>query len=237
MLTWLRRSGSSFLRLCAEETAIGTVEFALVLPFIALVMLGGYETANYVRVSQRVEIAANSIAEMISQTQPSSAASQTGDGVVTGSQLHFFWDSTMYTVPNALSQATQLGNSWFNNLTVSFWSVEFTPSSSSCGSSCTYTPVLVWYFQPGGSGNLLCGKPIVKVSDTATPNPLAMPSSVYGPNSVVFVQVKYTYVPSFGASFVGSSTITRTAVMSPRIVPIIESSDTAEGAGNCPNTP
>lgn len=236
MLSLFRNARLSLRRLWMEVTAVGTLEFALIVPFMALVMLGGYETANYVRMSQRVEIAANSIAEMISQIPPSSAASQTGDGLLTLDQIHFFGDSIMYMVPDALSEADRLGNNWWDNVVFRAWSVEFKPSSSNCGSNCTYTPVLLWY-HTNGNGSLLCGKPIRQAPDTSIPSPLDIPASAYGPDSVVFVQLSYTYVPSFGASFIGSSTITRTAIMSPRIVPIVESSDYAEGAGNCPNTP
>ena len=108
MLSLFRNARLSLRRLWMEVTAVGTLEFALIVPFMALVMLGGYETANYVRMSQRVEIAANSIAEMISQIPPSSAASQTGDGLLTLDQIHFFGDSIMYMVPDALSEADRL---------------------------------------------------------------------------------------------------------------------------------
>jgi len=220
-------------RFAKDSRAVGTVEFVVALPLALFLMLGGYETANYVRVSLRLEMAANSIAEMISQSPANAAASVASNGLVTHQQLHFFYDSTMYTLPDSLTEAAQQGVNWQDITTVSTWSVEFKPNSANCGATCTYTPVVVWSFNGGPP----CGAQIQESADDAVVTPLTLPSSVYGPGSLLVVQVKYKYYPTFGASWFGASTLTRTAMMAPRNVDVVESNDTADHAANCPNTP
>ena len=193
-----------------------------------MLFLGGFETANYVRASLRVEAAANSIAEMISQAPASASAAVPGDGTVSDSQMHFFWDSMQATLPDAVTEAAQLHKNWWDLATLSVWSVEFKQTSSS-----TYTPNVVWSWNAAVG----CGDTITQVPDNSTITAKTLPASVYGPGSLIVVQVSYSYYPTFGASLFGSATITRTALLAPRNVPLVESAFTWTITGNCPGTP
>lgn len=221
---------TSALRAFARDTrAVGAVEFAISLPFVVFLMVGGYETANYVRASLRVETAANAIAEMLSQAKADPNAQASGDGLVTQSQLHFFRNSMIYTLPDAQTEATQTGQDWTQLAAVSYWSVKFKPNAANCGANCVYTPVVVWSYNHGPA----CDAQIQSVADDATVTPTTLPQSVYGPGSLMVVQVTYKYYPTFGANIFGPSTITRTALMAPRNVPLVELSDSADNAATC----
>jgi hypothetical protein len=56
---------------------------------------------------------------------------------------------------------------------------------------------------------------------------------LFGPDSEIVVDVSYTFQPTFGASFLPSIAIDRTAYLSPRNVKLVETSSSTM-APNCP---
>jgi len=212
----------------SDLSGVSAVEFALSAPLILILFLGGFETANYVRVSLRVATAANSIAEMLSQEGSNSAASVPGNGLLTSFQFHFFWDSIQYSIPDSLDEASRKGVSWWDVANVKMWNIEFKQTSPN-----VYTPVVVW----SSSGGPSCGATINQAPNDSVVTPTTLPASVYGPGSVLVVQINYSYSPIFGGNVFGDSTITRTAILAPRNVPIVEANAPTDNIYNCPGTP
>ena len=185
----------------------------------------GFDTGRYVLATQRIQEVANSVAEMLSQTDAAVkpiTPVKSGDGVVQDSDLHYYSDSAMATYPEVLSVANSTGTYWWQLLTVQMTSIEFTASPSGCTSACTYKPAVVWT-----TGARSCGLTITATTDTSTYNPATLPTDVFGPGSLIVVDVSYTFTPTFGAAFMPSIPIERSAYMAPRNVPIVESQATS----------
>jgi Flp pilus assembly protein TadG len=213
----------SFVR---QRRAASTVEFAFLVPVVLLLLLMGFDTGRYVLATQRIQEVANSVAEMLSQTGIAStppATTPTGAGYVQDSDLHYYYDSAMATYPDVLAVANNTGNYWWQLLTVQMTSIYFNASPANCVSpNCTYTPEVVWT-----TGTRSCGLTITAASDTSGYNPATLPTDVFGPGSLIVVDVFYTFTPTFGAAYLPSIPIERSAYMAPRNVSVVESQSTS----------
>jgi Flp pilus assembly protein TadG len=207
--------------------AIAAVEFALVLPLLVVLMLGSVETARLITFARRVTLDATTVVEMLTQN---------GTGTVNYVDLHFSVDSTMVIFPQILQDAAQKGISWKNDISVSIASVVFTPNPSTCTSNCSYIANVVWNSGPNNNKRT-CGVPLVSAPDTSSPSKTALPADVFGPGSIVVVDIVFSYTPIFGLGLFGTVPIARSAYLSPRYVPLIKyaviSGDDGIGA-ECP---
>ena len=167
------------------------MEFAFIGPVLVLLLLAGLDTGTYVLATQRVQEVANSVAEMLSQTEPpfrrlqrntqGTASSRTATCTTTS-------NSAMATYPDVLAVANNTGTFWWQLLNVQMASIKFTASPTGCTSSCTYTPTVIW-----STGARTCGLTITAAPDTNTYNPATMPTDVFGPGSLIVVDVTYIH--------------------------------------------
>jgi Flp pilus assembly protein TadG len=223
--SWTRLG--SFAR---NRAGVGAVEFALILPVALLLMLMGFDTARFVLSTQRIEEIANTAAEMLAQTPVNSSAILANDGTVSDGDLHFYWDSALFLYPDAAAAAQAQGVAWSTQLVVNMTSITFVASPSGCTTGCTYKAKVVWTtnnYRP-------CGSTISAVPDTTAPTPSTLPTDVFGPGSIIVVDVRYTWQPTFGAAYLPSFDIARSAYMSPRNVNIVEAASGDTLASNCP---
>ena len=211
-----------------SDAAVAASEFAMISPILLTLTVVAFDFGRYVLATQRVEAVANSIAEMLSQTDPGAGAVESGDGTVNDTTLHWFYDSAMFTFPDALNTANQQGVAWWNLLVVNMASVKFVATPTGCTTTCAYVPTVVW-----STGWRSCGSTITSANDVANPTPTTLPADIFGPNSQIVVDVSYTFYPTFGASLLPTIPIERSAYMSPRNVPIVETSGSS-WAPNCP---
>lgn len=80
----IRRFRTALKRFPAAEHGIAAVEFALVLPFMALLYLGGFEVMEEISANRQVSLTASTVAEIVSQYSTISA-SQTMPGILAAS--------------------------------------------------------------------------------------------------------------------------------------------------------
>jgi Flp pilus assembly protein TadG len=211
-----------------DRAGVAATEFALIAPVVVMLLLAGFDFGHYVLATQRVQAVANSIAEMLAETPVSASATNPGDGVVTANDLQFYYNSAMFTFPDVLPAANAQGVAWSSLLSVQMTSIEFTPTPTGCTTTCTYVPNVVWAL-----GARACGTTFSAVSDTSAYSATTLPSDIYGPGSMIVVDVSYTWAPTVGASFLPSIPIERSVYLAPRNVPIVESQ--AYGTANpCP---
>jgi hypothetical protein len=211
----------------ANTSAIAAVEFAMIVPLLLLLTVVAFDIGRFVLATERVEQVANSVAEMLAQTQPSATAVNPGDGTVSDNDLHYFNDSAMFTFPDALASANSLGEPWSKLLVVNMASIKFVASPSGCTTACTFTPKVVW-----STGWRTCTGTIVAAADSAAASPTTLPTDIYGPNSQIVVDVSYTFTPTFASAYLPSIPIERSAYMPPRNVPLVETASSTM-APNC----
>jgi Flp pilus assembly protein TadG len=205
--------------------AIAAAEFALILPLLVTLMLGSVEAARLITFARNVTQVAATAVEMLSEN---------GTGTVNYIDLHFVQDSTMVIFPQILQDAAQKGITWNNDVSISMASIIFTPNPSTCTSNCNYIANVVWN---SGPSKRACGVTLTQVPDISSPSKTTLPTDVFGPGSIIVVDIVFSYTPIFGLGLFGTIPITRSAYLAPRYVPLIKyaviSGDDGIGA-ECP---
>ena len=206
MLSRTQSPGLSLRRFTHCNRAMAAVEFALVLPILLLLALGGSELGNYLNTSRRVGLIAHSIGQLLTR-------STTGN--VNYIDVTFARDSAIVLYPPILQKAAAAGTAWTSVISISISSVVFSLQNSSCTSNCTYKAQVAW---SGGATPRPCSVNLASAADTAPPTPNTLPADTFGPGSMIVTDVVYPYVPLFGSSFLPSINITRSSYVQPRYI-------------------
>ncbi|RYB01910.1 TadE/TadG family type IV pilus assembly protein [Lichenibacterium ramalinae] len=221
----MRRPGPLPRRFLAAEAGTSAIEFALVLPVLALLLLAGLQVVLYVNATRRVELVANSISQMISQAAPATPSSTTA--TVNALDLHFSYDSALVLFPYLMRDASRQGVAWWQDITIDYASIQFTQTSQSCSGatdqSACYVANVVWTSTgTAGNRNRPCVVAQAAADDTAAPSPKTLPRSVFGSGSIIAVDVSFTFVPTFGSQFLQPIQITRSVFVQPRYASLIK---------------
>lgn len=229
-------------RFAAAEGAMAAIEFALVLPVLVAILVAGSQVVLYVNASRKVGQVARSISQMISQaTPPANSTTAT----VNATDLHFSYDSTLVIFPYVMTDAKRQNIAWGSDISINFASIAFTPlvtatCSDPTDQSACYVANVVWTSsgtpQPGGTNYRPCIAPQLPASNTAAPNRTTLPRSVYGPASLIVIDVVFTFTPTFAAKFLPPLRIARTAYVQPRYASLISFDTTGNDgiASKCP---
>lgn len=132
----IRRFRNALKRFPAAERGIAAVEFALVLPFMALLYLGGFEVMEEISANRQVSLTASTIAEIVSQYSTISQ-SQTMPGILAASTTVL----TPFSSTNAVVTVTCITIDNTGKATVS-WSQAMNGSGRKQGSSITLPAAL-----------------------------------------------------------------------------------------------
>jgi Flp pilus assembly protein TadG len=207
---------------CAGAAAL---EMAFVAPVIILLALAGVDTTRYVIATEQISKVANTIGQMLTEN---------ATGNVNYVDLQFYHDSAMVIYPDVLTDAAARNTAWSNDISISMASIQFTATTKNCGTTCTYKPKVIW---TGGSNPRTCGAVFTSVPDASVPSATTLPQDIYGPGSVVVVDIQYNYHPWF-ASYLGASLgIARSVYLAPRYVSLISYQTVAGDNGfavSCP---
>lgn len=223
-------------RFRAEEEGLAAVEFAVALPVLLLILLAGTQLTLYVDATRKVDLIAQSISQMISQSMPPDNKSV---ALVDASDLHFSFDSALVLFPYLLRDSARQGVAWWEDISINYASIAFKPKSASCADSldmsACYTANVVWTStgtaQPQGGPNFRpCGVEQQPADDAAAPSRATLPRSVYGPSSLLVIDVVFTFKPTFGSGLVSPVRIARSAYVQPRYASLINY-DTANNTG------
>lgn len=226
MLTVLQRL-SSFRK---DRTAVAALEFALLSPVLVFFMLVEFDVYRYVMTTQRLEFVAESVAEMFASATTSPLAIVPGNGVVSDADINFYMNSAFFVYPEILtSPAVQHGSSWYLAMevdTAAIAMIQYFPG--------VYTPTTIWHGANQSAGNTRqCNTIYSIVGNTSVPTPTTLPTGVVGPNAIIVVDVRTTFQPTFGASYMPAIPIVRSVFMSPRNVPFVEYHGTGSSAVLC----
>lgn len=187
-----------------ENQGFAAVEFGLALPVLGLMLLGFVELDRYAWATRQLEMTANAIAQMLSQSQK-----------VEPVDMKYAQDSVMVLFPRALQDGARLGQSWDNMVKVGMSAVDFTPTVPGCVSACTYQAKVAW---SGGSDRRPCNTVMTPAPDNTAPSKTTLPTDVYGPNALIVVDLTFAYQPLFATQIFGPLTIRRSSYLQPRYV-------------------
>lgn len=178
-------------------------------PFLILLFLGGFELTRYVNSMRKLTYTSNAIAQMLAQNT---------SGSVGDDELHFYFDASLITFPEMLSDSLAKGMAWWSDIHIAMSSVAFKPTVTGCTSGCTYKANTAWSY---GDYARACGVPLVSTANTSPPSPTTLPSDVFGPGSLIVVDVVYNYTPIVAPQIFGTMTIRRSAYIQPRYVSLV----------------
>lgn len=227
-------------RFLTDRWGVSAVEFSLVLPFLLLLMAGGLQLITYLNAIRSVDRVANAISQIVSQAMPSPGSTI---ATVNSLDLHFTFDSSMVLFPYLLGDAQRRGVSWWQNITIDFASIAFTAKNATCAASgdptdC-YVANVVWTsLGTAGSNKRPCAIPQSPAADTASPTPLTLPRSVFGPGSLIAVDVVFQFKPTFGSGFIAPIRIARSVFLQPRYATLVTYDTTNDDgiAVKCPGS-
>lgn len=209
----------------AEARGASAVEFALVFPVLALLLLGGLQVVLYVDATRRVEAVATSISQMISQATPATAGSTTA--TVNALDLHFSYDAALVLFPYLMSDGKRKGVAWWQDITIDYASIQFTqivkPCPTATDQSGCYRADVVWTSTGTvGTTTRPCSVAQAAADDTAPTTPKTLPRSLFGPGSVIAIDVSFSFVPTFGANVLKPILISRSVFVQPRYAQLIK---------------
>ena len=178
-------------RFALAQNGVAAIEFALLLPLLILMMLGSVELQRYMRIKRQLSLAAENIAAIVAQRQSSDLT-----------KLNFDFDAAYHLFPPAREAAD-----WTKLIVHQITNVPFTPTVPGCTKNCTYTANVAWYwpsYDTGfGLGNMRrqCGT-LNGAATGATATGANIPAAMFGPGSVVIVDLGYRFTPLFGSSLI-----------------------------------
>jgi Flp pilus assembly protein TadG len=204
--------------LSSDNRGSSAIEFALIFPVLLVLMLAGTQLVLYINATRRVELVTTSISEMISQAMPP-ANSTTGK--VNSLDLHFAYDASLVLFPYLMKDAARQGIYWWQDITVDFAGIQFQGNGANCGNnpdqSTCYVASVGWTSTGTvGSNYRPCTIPQLPVDNTIAPNRYTLPRSLYGPGSIIAVDVAFTFTPTFGSRFLPALQIRRSIFVQPR---------------------
>ncbi len=209
---------------------VAAIEIALILPVLLVIMLAGIQLVAYINAVRKVELVVESISQMISQSKPPSNGSTTV-ATVNADDLHYSFDSALVLFPYIMGEGKRQGKQWWQVITINYASIQFKQVATTCGGSADqsacYVATVVWTStgttqSSTGPTYRPCIIPQLPASDTADPSPTTLPRSLFGPASMVVIDVVFTFNPTFGARYLPSLRIARSAYIQPRYASLID---------------
>ena len=181
----VRKAVSKFAR---AQTGLALIEFAFILPLLLFLLLSSVELLRYLRLERQVTLAASSIAAMIAQRQ-------VGDSRL----LNFEFDALQVHFP---ASAVDKGFGFYNNVGIQATSIVFAPEVPGCLKNCYYLGYVAWvwprYVVGPGIDHMLRHCETIGIGTASN----TIPDSLFGPGSIIVVDLSYNFVPLFGSKFI-----------------------------------
>ncbi len=225
---WIGRVRTIIRRVAADQNGVAAVEAALTLPFLVFLLMGMMEMYFYTDVSRRVTTAAELTADLVTQQSEVSPVGTTGPSGST--QLSYILEATKFML---LPYATSASNptvdvasimyavptTGSNNLTCSTnstactgidWEATIQGASATASGTNVYKNFSTGCTQANPTG-CYCTLDATTLGGTNTANPSCLVNQ-----SVIYVQLKYTYSNLLSFFEPVSNVFTATAFLKPR---------------------
>ena len=191
----IRRS-VSVRSLQADVDAVAATEFAIVVPFLLALFIGGVELANGMAISVKVSATAHSVADMV--TQNTSLSTSSMQNILTGASATIAPYSISDSSGKSLLTVTvsEVSSDANGNLTLQ-WSQSY--------NGATF-----------GTGRTSLSGLTVPTSLNGTVGNAANPNNQNDQVSFIVGEVSYAYTPNLGFTISGTVNLTDTVWMFPR---------------------
>ncbi|WP_158811262.1 TadE/TadG family type IV pilus assembly protein [Beijerinckia sp. L45] len=207
-------------KFASETSAIAAVEFAIVMPMLIILIVGGAETARFITTSRKITNLSSSMAALLAERTTAVALND----------LMFTFNSTLVTFPQILKDAAANGVPWQYDIGVTLSSIRFTPTVAGCASGCTYKASVIW--SAGSTGQRSCIVPPSSTPDATSPSLSTLPQDVFTSGTIVVADVSFTYRPVFGSRFVPTAVLKRSVYLQPRYIGEIDFDASGGGLGS-----
>ena len=195
-------------RFLVRIDATSAVEFALILPLLLMLLLGSAEFNRYYRYARHLEYAADTAANMTAQRQ----------APLTLRDLNFDLNTASWVFRELITEAPA-STIWWQKMGHQFTMVVFTPTVANCKTNCSYVANVAWVwpeYKIKLDGLIRSCGALQPAADDAAPSGSAIPARLFGPGSLLVVDMTFDYKPQFGAGFIKPIRLTRQAFYAPR---------------------
>lgn len=198
----LRRLTKRFLR---ARHGASAVEFALISPVLLLIFVATIDLSRAVTAANRASFVADTIAELVSQA----------DHTLSSDELDGFMLLAPLIDPDALRYGRQTGIKNLQQLVgVTISSVAFSKTEATCTAGCNYLGSVV-FSRSNTTANWPCGM-VTARPDDGIGKSTTIPTSLFGPDSLVVVDVVAYFRPLFLTRFSFLKSFNRTSYYRPR---------------------
>lgn len=204
------------LTLVSDRSAVAAVEFAIILPILMLMLMGGAELSSYITAANRSTFIPETIGELVSRS----------DKTLGEKDMAGFIKMAALVDPNVIRYAAATGKALEKAVDVTVSSVAFSLKNPACKKDCVYDAKVVFSEALSGTKRA-CGT--LQSGEDATMSTL--PAGTFGPGSIVVVDVVAYYQPLLTSFLDGTVAFRRSTYFRPRQVPVVNY------VKNCPGFP
>lgn len=198
-------------RLIASNRGVAGTEFALVVPVLLVLLLGGYELSRAIGAATRATYMANGLAELVSQATLELSERDLNRIIETAPLLN----------PDIIDYAREANRDDFWNVAeIVISSVQYAPLDPDCETACTYQGDMIFSHASKNATPRSCGPAAAAA---------LLPPEVAGKGSLIVVEVAVPYEATFADIAVLPMRFERTVYLRPRYVERIESHSDCPG--------
>lgn len=199
-----------------REEGVSAVEFGLLAPVLVAMLAGALELSGAITSANRATFAADALAEMVSRVTRT----------ITADEMRNFAVTSALVDTDIVRYAKMAGKDVEKAFRVTISSVEFKPKVLGClALSCEYDAFVVFSYTLNGTARS-CGK--LTPAAAASQSLSTLPAGVYGPGTLVVVDIETFYSPTLPVRLANTISFKRSSYFRPRYVSRVNY------ATNCP---
>ncbi len=190
-----------------SRSGVAALEFALIAPAMIVMLVGGVEVSSAITAANRATFIAETIGELVSRTK----------GPIGESEMAGFIKMAALIDPNVIRHAANTGKTLEAAVDVTVSSVEFSLADAACERDCTYRADVE--FSTSLTGRK---RPCGRLAPGSGSSPSTLPPEVFGPGSIVVVDVVANYEPVLVSVLSETISFHRSTFFRPRHVAAVE---------------
>jgi Flp pilus assembly protein TadG len=204
MLTAAPEPVRTVARFARAREAVSAVEFALLAPVLAIMLGGAVELSGAITASNRSTFVADAVAEMVSRV----------DHTITETEMKNFAVTSALIDTDIIRYAKATNKDVESAFKITISSVQFKPKKLDCLLfTCKYDAEVVFSYSLNGTARS-CGKLTSAPANAQTLSTL--PANVFGPGSLVVVDVETFYTPTTPVRISDTISFKRSSYFRPR---------------------